>query len=156
MGINIKHLKEYVIRPTLSKLDLWSKSAESLLIGTIAQESQAGYFLKQIKGPALGIYQIEPATHDDVWNNYLMFREELAAKVKKIANTTGSEELIHNLAYGTAIARIIYLRAPQALPFHKNIGEMAQYWKKYYNTEFGKGTVSAFIYNYSKYECGEK
>ena len=44
MGINIKHLREYVIRPTLYKLDLWSKSAENLLIGTIAQESQGGYF----------------------------------------------------------------------------------------------------------------
>ena len=54
MGIHPKHLAEYVIRPSLKPLGLYSLEAEQLLLGTAAVESQLGFYLHQIKGPALG------------------------------------------------------------------------------------------------------
>ena len=77
------HLKEYIIIPVLSKLDMYSESAANLLLGTAAIESDMGQFLRQINGPALGIYQMEPSTHLDIWQNYLQFREEMLKKVRK-------------------------------------------------------------------------
>lgn len=68
MSINCEQLRLYVIRPTLEKIELWSEAAENLLLGTTAQESHMGTYIKQVgKGPALGIYQMEPATHKDIW-----------------------------------------------------------------------------------------
>ena len=62
-GIKASELRQYVIRPTLKAINLWSIAAENLLLGTAAQESQLGHYLTQVKGPALGIYQIEQSVH---------------------------------------------------------------------------------------------
>ena len=76
MAINTKHLRLYIIRPTLQKINLWSEAAENLLLGTAAQESLLGTYLKQNgNGPALGIYQMEPNTHKDIWIHYLNYHE---------------------------------------------------------------------------------
>src|SRR5258708_26545125 len=34
-------------------------------------------------GPAVGLFQMEPTTHDDCWTNFLNFRPVLAGKVKQ-------------------------------------------------------------------------
>lgn len=150
MSINAKQLKLFVIVPTLAKLGLYSDSAVNLLMGTCAQESQLGTYLKQINGPALGIFQTEPATHDDIWDNYLKYKPDLAAKVLEI-NARETNSLITDLSYAAAIARIHYLRAPALLPKPDDIEGLARYWKRYYNTNKGKGTVEEFINNYKRY-----
>lgn len=150
MGINAQQLREYIIRPCLQELNLYSESAENLLLGTCAQESQMGTYIKQINGPALGIFQIEPATHKDVWDNYLSYRPDLSAKILEFGKQHDAS-LVINLAYATAIARIIYLRAPDELPRANDVAGLAQYYKRYYNTINGAGTTAQFINNYQKY-----
>lgn len=150
MSIDAKQLKLYVIVPTLAKIGLYSDAAVNLLLGTCAQESQMGTYLKQINGPALGIYQCEPDTHDDIWDNYLKYKPELSAKVYSI-DAREETHLITNLAYATAIARIHYLRAPDALPEANDIESMAHYYKNYYNTANGAATIEQFIVNYKRY-----
>lgn len=150
MSINPNQLKMYVVRPTLQKLDLWSEAAENLLMGTAAQESQMGLYLHQVGGIALGIYQMEPETHDDLWKNYLPSQPNLIAKILKFSKSN-PEELIWNLAYATAMTRVHYLRIREALPAASDIKGLGLYWKKYYNTQFGKGTVQEFVNNYGRY-----
>lgn len=158
MSINTKQLKECVIIPTLYYLDLWSESATNLLLGTCAQESQMGTYLKQVNGVAMGIYQIEPATHRDIVERYLYLPEKhaLQEKVKRIIsqiNQYGNpdSELIFNLRYATAICRIKYLMAPDPLPEADDVMGLANYYKNFYNTAQGKGTVYQFVENYKKY-----
>lgn len=153
-GILAHELQLYVIRPTLKAIGLWSESAENLLLGTAAQESQLGRYLTQVRGPALGIYQIEPATHLDVWNSFLKYNAKLASKVEQLLSPANSkkkdEALITNLAYSTAIARIIYFRISKSLPAANDVKGLAEYWKKYYNTPLGKGKIEEFIENYEE------
>lgn len=150
MAIDAKQLKLYVIVPTLARLRLYSESAVNLLLGTCAQESQMGTYLKQINGSALGIYQTEPATHDDIWDNYLKYKIDLAGKVLVI-DSRDNNNLIVNLAYATAIARIHYLRVSEPLPEPNDIDGMAYYYKEYYNTAAGAATINDFITNYKRY-----
>jgi len=148
-GISSRELRLYVIRPTLYAIGLWTLAAENLLLTTCAYESRLGYFLKQRQGPALGIYQIEPTTHTDVWQNYLIYRPSQAAKINALTKDYDKQpedrELITNLAYTTAIARLIYYRVSAPLPSADKIFEQAMYWKKYYNTTSGKGRIEDFI-----------
>jgi len=151
-------LRKWVVRPTLQKMNLWSESAEQLIMGTAAQESRLGTFLKQIEGPALGIYQIEPTTHQDLWTNYLSYRPEKAALIAGFASRNSGpltqpddQELVTNLAYATVIARMIYFRVPEALPDGTDISALALYWKTHYNTNLGKGKISEFEQNFRKY-----
>jgi hypothetical protein len=142
MSINAKQLRELIIRPTLKDMGMWSESAENLLMGTAAQESHLGSYIKQVgKGPALGIYQCEPFTHDDVakWAKGKATFEELSFDHNR---------LIYDLRYATFICRLHYYRVPKALPDANDLDGLSNYWKVFYNSVKGKGTVDEFKDNY--------
>lgn len=151
--IDAKQLRYEIIRPVLKHLDPeipYSMAAENLLMGTCAQESKMGTFLVQLDdGPAQGIFQMEPATHQDICWNYLKYREGLADKVGRLA-TTDLGSLAGNLYYAAAMCRVHYYRVPMALPAD-NVEEMAHYYKLYYNTPEGAATVQQFIDNYARF-----
>lgn len=144
--INLGQLDKLIITPVLESLDLLSDSARVLLIGTCDIESKRGTFVKQVGGgPALGIYQMEPATHDDIWKNFLVYKLDLSKKLDAISYTRSDKgphpeasEMITNLAYATAMCRVHYARVKEALPAANDAAGMAAYHKKYYNTIKGK------------------
>jgi hypothetical protein len=142
--VNLEQLRELVIRPALQYIELWSPAAENLVLGTALVESKAEY-VHQVNGPALGLWQMEPATHDDIWDNYLAFNDPLALLVSRLETeasiTRGASELIGNLYYGAAMCRVHYRRVKEALPQAKDAEAMARYWKTYYNSARGAGTV---------------
>jgi hypothetical protein len=143
-GLDVDQIRLYIIRPVLQRLDLHSPSAENLVLGTALQESRASY-IRQIKGPAMGIYQMEPATHYDLHRNFLRYNTPLKIRVNQYAGFFSGDlpdpaELIGNLYYATAMCRIHYRRLKAPLPTNEPYA-LAQYWKDFYNTKLGKGTV---------------
>jgi hypothetical protein len=147
-----------VVRPVLQRLALWSQVAENLLVGTALQESLLTFNTQQGGGPALGYFQCEPFTHDDIWNNYLKYRATLSSKVRSfIQNDDGTTPpdaniMIENPYYACAIARIKYLRAPSALPSNPDdIQSLGEYYKRWYNTPLGAATVDQFVEKYKKF-----
>ena len=101
-------------------------------------------------GPARGYWQMEPATHDDIVNNFLAYRNELWNKVREASDVrldTGfdAETLETNDRYACAMCRVHYMRVPASLPYYGALEAQAEYWKKHYNTPLGKGTVEHFI-----------
>jgi hypothetical protein len=115
------------------------------VLGTALVESNAR-FIKQVGGgPALGICQMEPATHDDIWAHYLRYDGELAEKLNELQTsasiTEGASELIGNLYYAVAMCRVHYRRVRSPLPYATDVAGMARYWKQFYNTLLGAGTV---------------
>ncbi|MBF0148367.1 MAG: hypothetical protein HQL85_19610 [Magnetococcales bacterium] len=81
MGLNPHQLLEFVIRPALQRLGLWSEEAEQLVVGTGIQESGLRHLRQIGGGPGLGIWQMEPKTHADIWDNFLHFRAKLGLKI---------------------------------------------------------------------------
>ncbi len=157
MGYSLKMKKEllvkYTIRPALEYMCLYSEAAENLLLGTAAQESNMGDHVRQLKGgPAIGIYQIEPNTYKDVIYNYAIYRDPILKKIQAMqVGQTLNDHLRSSLFYQTIIARLIYQRVLEKLPDKDDIKELARYWKQYYNTIKGRGTVEEFIKNYATY-----
>lgn len=152
--INAEHLLTYVVRPTLHTIGHHSVAREQLLLGTCAKESAMGTYLHQIGGgPALGIFQTEPDTHRDVWLNWLRFRGNDFALMKRMvassfwddaAGRPRHQALICDMSYATAIASHIYRRASDPLPRQDDWMAMAAYWKRFYNRG-GKGSEGDFI-----------
>lgn len=146
LGLDLGQVRYEIVRPVLKSLSLWTPAAENLVLGTGITESRLKY-IKQIgKGPALGLWQMEPATHNDLWTSYLYYNEALAALVRQYAPRAypgtypPAEHLKDSLKYAAAMCRIHYRRIKAAMP-ENNAVSLAVYWKKYYNTPLGAGTV---------------
>lgn len=141
-----------LIHRVLIALDLHSESAENLLMGTAAQESGLGEYIRQLgNGPALGIFQMEPTTFKDIVQNYLKYKPELAKNIMAVSgvNALRSEYLEYNLALAICMCRVHYLRVSEKMP--DNLTGWAKYWKEYHNTRLGKGTEEEFVRNFKKY-----
>lgn len=145
MGIDTNQLRHLIVGPTLNHLGLWSQSAENLVLGTALTESRGEYIHQLGRGPALGLWQMEPFTHDDIWANFLKYKSDLTLRMHALETpaklTEGANELVGNLYYGAAMCRLQYRRAPEALPAAGDALGMAQLWKKRYNTAHGAGSV---------------
>jgi len=133
-----------------------SDSAENILVGTFLAESliNGQTYLRQLGGgPALGPYQMEPATHDDIFYRYFSKRPAIAGRVKQLlANAPGPIfQLASNLAYATAMCRVRYWMAPRRLPEADDIEGLAAYWKQHYNTPLGAGTAPKFVLLYKQH-----
>lgn len=123
-------------------------------MGTAAKES--GFqFLEQLgRGPALGFYQIEPATYRDLWERYLFARPPLAAKARFWAARGAYgvypdvDQVVWNLRYATVICRLIYYSRPFKMPFLLVPEQLAAIWKQFYNTRLGHGTEAEFSSTY--------
>lgn len=157
MSYRVEQFRHLIVRPTLRKLDVFSNipyslSAEILLLGTAATESRFGSDLKQIGGPALGIYQIEPATLESIKEDYLSYRPMTRQAAEQFASPEPwRRQLITSLTFASVIARLVYWRRPEAMPHHDDLQGLANYYKQHFNTPAGKGSPEKFIADYQKY-----
>lgn len=156
--LNIRQYQTQILRPTLAFVGeglpgFASQAAEELLLGTAAHES-GFHYLAQIRGPAQGLYQIEPATCVDIFKNYLPHsaRHALLDRVNSLlaAKPTINEQLASNLAFATAMARLVYWRSPVALAAAGDIAGHARVWKRVFNTVHGKGREADFCDAYRR------
>ncbi len=149
----VKEFRDIIINPTLRKMGLYSPAASNLLLGTAVQESRLNHLKQMNNGPAIGVYQMEPATFNDIWHRYLRNRDDhLLARVDQFRGAMGEQfALRFNFPFATALARIKYFMDPKPLPDPECVGQLARYWKRVFNTPKGKGTEEEFIRNYTEY-----
>lgn len=143
----IKYVENNVIAPALIAINSYSDDAADMVLTTGAAESLYRH-VRQVNGPALGWFQMEPATHDDIWRNFLgaTSRQHLLDGLQSLSKRAGvAKELEVNPWYAAAMCRIHYLRNPQAIPDAGDRAAQAAYWKKWYNTKLGAGTTGGFL-----------
>lgn len=138
-----------------------TEEAVDLLLLTAAQESHMGTYLQQLgAGPAKGVYQMEPDTLEDLYNNYLMYKPRHQQVLEKFTVKFLNLEfqLTTNIAYQTAAARLQYFRKPFNLPKKSSFKDeydyvvaLAKIWKQYWNTPKGKGTVEEAVANWGRF-----
>lgn len=144
--IPLIQLRDHVVQPALTTLGLYNSSACRLIIGTGLMESDYQY-IAQVGGPALGPFQMEPETADDIWDNYLAFNDNLKSSMTSlmVAAADRVSQLAWNWQYAAAMCRIKYLRSPLPLPQSNDLIGMAAIWKQVYNTDQGAGDSQVFI-----------
>ena len=150
--MDVFQYRHYIVKPTLLDFSLWSKEAEDLVVGTALHESGGLRYVHQVGGPAKGFVQMEPATYRDLHTNFIAYRDQLRIKLwDRFDSDMGHspDRLVTDLALGVIMCRIHYLRSPGNIP--TDLRGQAEYWKKYYNTSLGKGTVQQYIDHYNKW-----
>lgn len=164
-------LERHIIRPVLKDMGdridprMNSEASVVLLIGTAAHESHGGLYAKQIKGPAVGIYQIEPNTHKSKWQHYLRHRKDMQDFVleyvpPRLLRTDTDEHgdfvyvddaALLDPVYATIMARLIYWPAKEPLPKADDILGLGKYWDSYYNRNPKKGFPYQFVRDLERY-----
>ena len=150
--MNKKQLTDLVIIPTLKEIPKgFSASAVMAIQMIIAHESSGGEDIAQVGGPALGIIQMEPFTHNQVWKfgDSIYKNAELLRIVPRglaVKNIPSPDRLIYDLRYNVFMARQKLFMAKGALPNYA--GEMAHYLKKHWNGD-GKATATKYHYDFN-------
>jgi hypothetical protein len=151
---DIAQFRQFIITGPISELQLYSKDAEELMVFTCAVESEGGTLLAQINGPALGIFQCEPNTHNDLWRNFIFNQNNFVSILALnfgINAIPPASRLITDLKYASAICRLHYFRVKEKLPDYQDIDAIFAYYKKYYNTPLGKSTKEKSIKAYHRF-----
>ena len=144
----INEIKE-IVEYALYKVDSYSDDALALVVRTGMAES--GY--RALKGygegnPAIGFWQIEPATMNDMITNYIHYRSHYKKNLISLGMNFENDTIMSvmsNLAVQAALCRLHYRRDKYPLPSWDDLEGQASYWKRVYNTVKGRGTVKHFI-----------
>ncbi len=153
---NIKQFREDIVAPTLGALQIRNANMAELLVFTCAVESAGGTYVRQIKGPALGIYQIEPATFTDLFVNYVLRKPDIANLFTLnlgMHRMPQPEEVITNLSLATACTAMLYQYRKARLPADSKLTseQLWDIYKPLYNTVKGASKKEPSIAAYEKW-----
>jgi len=154
-GMDAQQLYDCIIKPTHKYMggNYESENANFLSLCTAAIESNCGYYRKQINGPALGPWQMEPETRKDIYRecDALMDVDDAKSEVyllitslKIRANIASVPPMVTSPFYACAMARLKYSMDIAPLPDHNNLRAVYDYYKRIYNTPAGASTWSKF------------
>ncbi|KFL90784.1 hypothetical protein AmDm5_0732 [Acetobacter malorum] len=96
---------------------------------------------------AKGFWQMETATHDDMWRNFIRYRPNLQAALLGILSGAKPEaaRLVDRPIYAAAMCAVHTYRSPDALPAVNDAAGWASFWKRDYNTEGGAGVAAEAV-----------
>ncbi len=167
--INSKQLRSLIVDPTLKACNHYAPNYSDLVMGTMAKESQLGYYLHQIKGPARGIAQCEPYTGNQIvkWVNktrseveIILFYELCSMPLNSTFedNQKFIDKLTYDLRVQTLFCRYLYLSIKVKVPHPASytsrndyLYALGEYWDKYYNRNPRVGTAHEFVKCYHMY-----
>ena len=151
-GIYQSHI-ERIVESTLKYLNESNiKDWTRLLTITITTESDMGKYLKQLKGPAVGITQVEPETERHALDWMCNKERKTYDKIKKlrVPAKVSIHEAEYNLAYSIALAYSTY-RMRKVDPKNKSIKELVELYKIHFNTIKGKATIEGVLNKLTKF-----
>ncbi len=133
----------------LLEFGMHSDNAVELLAMICAHESLGGKYRHQVGGgPALGIYQMEPATHDSIWDN----SDTIHGRALNLGIKRDVSKLEFDDRYSTFVARCYLAMDKNPLP--KTPEAMAEYCKSYWNRT-GKATPDKYLKDLKAWRDGK-
>ena len=119
-------------------------NADKLLLETARAETNLG-FTKDlgIKTGGVGLCQFDELPFNDVKQRSLKYRELILDKLKIDISKVEWSELAYNPLLSVLFCRLKYKLIPEEIP--TTLEDRAKYWKKYYNSVLGAGTIYHYL-----------
>jgi hypothetical protein len=124
------------------KADLYARSYR-MLYETICAETQFGTFPDYCNESGFGLPQFDVAGYNEVMRKKDKYQDLIWEKWKINIDLVQLIELRYNPFLSLLFCRLFYKGIPQHIPHE--MPERAHYWKRWYNTSKGKGTVEHYI-----------
>lgn len=148
-GLYIPHVRDLWVKPALAALPpaLNTLARQQLVLGIGNKETQYRYIRQIGGGPALGFWQMEPATHDDLWSNFIRYRPQIQAALLRILAGAKPDpaRLVDHPVYAAAVSGVDIYRSKDPLPPANDPSAQAGFWKRNYNTDEGAGVAAEAV-----------
>ncbi|AGK87047.1 putative endolysin [Pseudoalteromonas phage RIO-1] len=130
---------------------IYKSHVAEVLLMIAAHESKGTEYREQLGGgPAKGIFQIEPETHDSIWDN-----SDIIHEVAKSCGIRRNVDLLENDdVYSVFMARMYIAMDSNPCPKPPSYKNMAKYCKEYWNRT-GKATWEKYNDDYMAYKRGD-
>jgi len=119
-------------------------TADKLLLETAGSETGKGTIADKTRDAGMGITQFDWIGFKDTLDRT---RQKDKDKILEYFDINIDwikwEELRYNPLLAMIFTRLKYKLIPEVIPISKE--DRARYWKKYYNTEAGKGTIEHYL-----------
>ena len=145
MSMNKKQIKGLVIDVLKEIPRGYSEKAVTAIMMIIAHESKGGHYIEQVSGPALGITQIEPTTHDDIWLN----GDSISANASIMGITQNVNRLKYDLRYAIFMTRQRLFMDSNPLP--SDPIELSVYLKSFWNSESGSANEMSYYNDFNEW-----
>ena len=149
MSLDVLQFRQYVVRPALQSIGLWSDAAEELVTGTAMVETTLNYVKQLNGGIAVGVCQMEPATYKDIKLRLFKEHKDLYDRIKNYLYfdtfPLQADYLMGNMTASVIFCRLKYYLFPDALPEAHDYSAMAAYHKKIYNTSHGATDITRSV-----------
>ena len=121
-----------------------NNKAVQLLLETASAETGAGTIKDSTIYAGMGITQIDKLPFEDIKNRTRQYHKNKLIKYFDIdIDLVAWDSLAYNPLLSMIFTRLKYKLIPEPIP--NSIENRAIYWKKYYNTKAGKGTVEHYL-----------
>lgn len=137
------------------------KEEVEIMVGIVATESGFTHRVQIGGGPACGLFQIEPDTAFDVYLNYLRRKPDRLNRLMMLSFDMPvfffpARICLPDLLkvwddFSFLIARCVLLRRPEPIP--KDVEAQARYYKRWYNTPDGAGSVEKYLKDWEAHGC---
>lgn len=144
-----KMIRESVVQPVMAYMGIHDPVLEDLMTGIAAVESMSGKYLRQLGGGyARGLMQIEKPTYD-----WLLSSGKVPGQIMALGDSYKEVERNHFYGMGVAISLIKWRMEKYPLPernymthdeYMEYLTELGEYWKRFYNSHLGAGTVTKY------------
>lgn len=132
-----------------------------MFVGIAATESGFKHRAQIGGGPARGLFGVEPDTAFDVYLNYLRRKSAMLQRLMTLSFDMPvfffpARICLPDLLkvwddFSFLIARCVLLRRPEPIP--TDIEGQARYYKHWYNTPDGAGSVKKYLRDWEAYGC---
>jgi len=140
---------KYLIKYALRELNLDSVEARSLVYRTGMAESGYRHLAQigmNIGSGAVGFFQNEPNSIKDTWENFAMGKRYATVLLSHGFDPDDHiNSVLGSITLQIMFARLQYRRNKEPLPDIEDYIAQGKYYKKYYNTDKGKGSVEKFL-----------
>ncbi len=123
-----------------------------IMVETAAAETQCGTLVDPTKrGAGRGLFQCDDLPFADTINRSKRTDLELIRSRFGIdMSVVKASDLDYSPLLAAIVCRLFYMLRPGSIP--ATVEERAAYWKKYYNTALGAGTVEHYLESAKRYK----
>lgn len=127
-----------------------NNTAVNLIVETAITETGGGTIEDKTDGAGMGVTQFDRFPFEDLRERSLRLRVKIMKNLGVDITKVQWDDLRYNTFLSLLFTRLQYFPFSEEIP--KTIEERANYWKKYYNTEAGKGTPQHYLEMNKKYK----